>query len=293
MELRHHHVPLNGTELHHVSAGDSGSPVLLVHGFPETWWAFHRLLPLLAEHHRVIAVDLRGFGQSAVAGPQHNSATAAEDLRQLVEHLDLGPVHLLAQDVSGSTAYRLAHAHPEAVRSLTAVEMGLAGFGLEGFADVTRGGSWHIGLLAAPSHVAELLLTGHERELLGRWAFPTMTTVPEAVTADDVDEMARGYGRHGGWRGAMGLYRSMLTEGDDLRALRDQGRLDLLALAVGSSGGDFTARTLREVVAGEVTAVELPGVGHHVALEAPHALASVALDFWGTVDEARPAPAPR
>jgi pimeloyl-ACP methyl ester carboxylesterase len=283
--MHHHFTRLAATELHHVSAGEAGSPVLLVHGFPETWWAFHRLIPLLAEHHRVIAVDLRGFGDSAAAGPDHDSATAAEDLHQLLQHLDLGPVHLLAQDVSGGVAYRLAHAHPDDVRSLTAVEAGLAGFGLESFADVTHGGSWHIGLLAAPTAVAELLLTGHERALLGQWAFPTMTTVADAVTADDVAEMARGYARPGGWRGAMGLYRSLLREGDELRSLRDQRRLDLPALAVGAYGGDFTAATLREVVAGDVATVELPGVGHHVALEAPAALADALLDFLRSVDD--------
>ena len=47
-----------------MSAGTEGSPVLLVHGFPETWWTFHKLIPRLSEHHRVFAVDLRGFGDS-------------------------------------------------------------------------------------------------------------------------------------------------------------------------------------------------------------------------------------
>ena len=59
---------VNGTELHYVTAGNEGSPVLLVHGFPESWWTFRKLIPLLSEHHRVVAVDLRGFGDSAPRG---------------------------------------------------------------------------------------------------------------------------------------------------------------------------------------------------------------------------------
>jgi pimeloyl-ACP methyl ester carboxylesterase len=59
--VTHHCLDLNGTELHYVSAGETGSPVLLVHGFPESWWTFHKLIPLLANDHRVFAVDLRGF----------------------------------------------------------------------------------------------------------------------------------------------------------------------------------------------------------------------------------------
>lgn len=285
--MAHHTVRLNGTELHYVSAGTEGTPVLLVHGFPETWWAFHRVIPLLAERHRVFAVDLRGFGDSE-ATPETTagtgaSATAAEDLHRLIEQLGLGPVHLLGQDIAGATVFRLAATHPEDVASLTAVEMGLAGFGLEGLADVTHGGSWHVGALAAPG-IPELLLTGREREFLGGWVFPTMTAVPDAVTEADVTELARTYSRTGGWRGAAGLYRSMLTEGDELRALAQASPLTVPVLAVGSSGGPFTARTMSQVSDGEVRSVLLDGVGHHVALEAPGALSEAVLTFLADVD---------
>lgn len=281
--LTHHRAAVNGTELHYVTAGTAGFPVLLVHGFPETWWAFHAVIPLLAARHRVVAVDLRGFGDSRVAGEDHDSATAAEDLHQLVASLGLGPVHLLAQDISGGVAYRLVRTHPADVLSFTGVEMGLAGFGLEGFADVTSGGSWHIGVLAAPDGLGELLLTGHERELLGSWAFPTMTSVAGAVTGSDVDEMARGYSRPGGWRGAIGLYRSMLTEGEELQGGVETGLLQVPALAVGGGGGSFTAATLGQVFT-DVSTTQVDGVGHYVALEAPDRLARVLLDFLAAVD---------
>src|SRR3954466_6818444 len=112
VEVEHHHVEVNGTTLHYVAAGTSGSPVLLVHGFPETWWAFRRLIPLLAAHHRVYAVDLRGFGDSATASDEYSSAGAAEDLHALISHLSLGPMHVVGQDISGGVVYRLAATHP-------------------------------------------------------------------------------------------------------------------------------------------------------------------------------------
>jgi len=140
--VRHHHVCVNATDLHYVSAGTSGSPVLLVHGFPETWWVFHKLIPLLSEHHRVFAVDLRGFGDSREATDDHDSLTAATDLVELITHLDLGPVHLTGQDVSGPTTYRVAATHPDLVKSFTAIETALPGFGAEALADVTHGGAW-------------------------------------------------------------------------------------------------------------------------------------------------------
>jgi pimeloyl-ACP methyl ester carboxylesterase len=281
--VQHHRAAVEGAELHYVTAGSAGSPVLLVHGFPESWWAFHRVIPLLAERHRVVAVDLRGFGDSSVAGEGFTSTVAADDLHRLVAALGLGPVHLVGQDVAGATLVRLATSHPADVASLTAVEMGLPGLGLEAFADVTRGGSWHIGALAAPG-IAELLFTGRERELLGRWAFPSMVATPGAVTDDDVAELARGYARPGGWRGAVGLYRSILSEGPEIARLVAEHPLDLPALAVGGSGGEFTAATVRQAVRGDVRAVQLDGVGHYVALEAPDRLAAAVGDFLDALD---------
>jgi pimeloyl-ACP methyl ester carboxylesterase len=204
----------------------------------------------------------------------------------VVEQLDTGPVHLVAQDISGGAAFRFATARPEALRSFTAIEMGLAGFGLEAFADVAHGGSWHIGALAAPG-IPELLFVGRERELLAEWAFPSMTVRPESITQDDVAEFARTYARPGGWRGAAALYRSMLAEGDELSSLAASRPLTVPVLAVGAGGGPFTARTMQQVTTGKVTEVYLDGVGHYVAMEAPAALGDVLLDFFervGTVD---------
>jgi pimeloyl-ACP methyl ester carboxylesterase len=280
---QHHDVSVHDTTLHVVTAGPTGAPpILLVHGFPESSWAFHRVVPLIADRLRVVAVDLRGFGASATAPMDWSSRAAAEDLHALVTTLDLGPVHLAFQDIAGGTAYRLATAHPDSVRSLIATEAGLAGFGLEGFADVLHGGSWHIGALVAPG-IPELLLSGREHELLAEWAFPTMTAVPDAVSAVDVAEFARGFARTGGWNGAVGLYRSMLTEGDEFRA-RAARPLHLPALAIGGSGGPFTEATVRAVTDGPVTAVVLDGVGHHVTLESPDRWADAVLAFTDRVD---------
>ncbi|MDT4939551.1 MAG: hypothetical protein QOG80_3222, partial [Pseudonocardiales bacterium] len=171
-EVEHHNASVGGATLHYVSAGANGSPILLVHGFPESWWAFHKLIPLLAQSHRVFAVDLRGFGNSDHQPGNYDSATMAEDLHQLIQTLGLGAVHLTGQDIAGGTVFRLAATHPEDVASLTAIEMGLAGFGLESLGDITHGGSWHIGVLAAPG-IAEMLFPGRERDLIGGWAFPS------------------------------------------------------------------------------------------------------------------------
>jgi pimeloyl-ACP methyl ester carboxylesterase len=282
-EVEHHTASVNGTILHYVSAGSKGSPILLVHGFPESWWTFHKLIPLLAKTHRVVAVDLRGFGDSDNKPGNYDSATIAEDLHQLIQTLGLGAVHLAGQDIAGGTVFRLAATHPDDVASFTGIEMGLAGFGLESLADVTHGGSWHIGVLAAPG-IAEMLFPGRERDVLGGWAFPSMTAVPGAISESDVDEFVRVYSRADGWRGPIGLYQSMLSEGDDLKALAATNPLTIPTLAVGGFGGTMTLNALNQVTQGEVASIQLDGVGHYVAMEAPDALAQAILSFLTDVD---------
>ena len=283
--ITHHSAHVNGTTLHYAAAGTAGSPVLLVHGFPETWRAFRKLIPQLAVSHRVFAVDLRGFGDSDTAPGDYDSKAAAEDLHQLIAHLGLGPVHLTGQDISGATVFRLAATHPGDVLSLTAIETGLAGFGLEALADVTHGGVWHIGFLAAPG-IPEMLLAGHEREFIGQYAFPSMTAVPGAVAAADIDDFARTYARPGGWRGAAGLYRSMLREGPEIRALAESPGLTVPVLAVGAGGRQFTAQTMSQAASGRISTVQLDGIGHYVALEAPAELAQAVLGFVDDIDAA-------
>lgn len=282
-EVQHCEAEVNGTTLHYVSAGRSGSPILLVHGFPETWWAFHRIIPLLAKNHRVFAVDLRGFGDSEASSTPHGSQTLADDLHALIVKLEVGPVHLSGQDVSGSVAFRLAALHPEDVASFTAIEMGLPGFGLEGLADVTHGGAWYIGLFIAPG-IPDLLLPGREREFLAKIAYPAMCAVPEAVNDADMNEFVRSYGRPNGWTGAVGLYRAMLSEAAEIKALAEAHKLEMPVLAVGAGGGLFTEMTMKQVAGAEIRSTVLDGVGHYVAMEAPERLADVMLAFVGDVD---------
>ena len=281
-EVTHRRATIRGADLHYVTAGEAGTPILLVHGFPESWWAFHKLIPLLAAEHRVVAVDLPGFGDSGTEPGEYTSAAFAAALRELIEHLDLGPVHLTGQDISGLTTFRLAAGHPGLVRSFTAIESALPGFGLEALADVAHGGMWHVGFLGAPG-IPEMLLAGREREFLAGYAFPAMSGTPGAVSEGDIDEFTRVYSRQGGLRGTAGFYGSMLAEGDEIRALAAHGRLKMPVLAVDGGTGDLTRLTLAQV-AEDVTTAKVDDVGHLVAMEAPAALAATLLGFYRRLD---------
>ena len=279
--VTHHNARLNGTDLHWVSAGTDGTPILLVHGFPESWWAFHKLIPLLAAEHRVFAVDLPGFGDSATNLDDYSSAAMAGSLRALIDHLGLGPVHLTGQDIGGIGTFRLAADHPGLVRSFAAIETALPGFGLERFADVANGGLWHFGFLAAPG-IPALLLAGREREFLADYVYPARCGTPGAITEQDVDEFTRTLARPDGLRGTAGVYSSMLQEGETFRRIVAQGRLTMPVLAV--SGGTGGVAAMMEQVAENVTAAQVDGVGHLVAMEAPDALAETLLGFYKTLD---------
>jgi len=280
--LDHDELLLPDARLHYVRSGRNGSTVLLVHGFPETWRAFERVIPSLAEHHRVVAVDLRGFGGSRSLVEDFDSDDVARDLLALIEHLGHQWVHVVGQDIAGGAVFRLATQHPDRVRSLTAIEMGLAGYGLEAFADVTSGGSWHIGALAAP---------GVPRMLLEDKALPFVSAMIRGLTADQaaigehlLGGIASDYARPGGFDGAAALYRSMLREGAELRELAERSPLTMPVLAIGAGGGGFTAETLEQVARGAVEAAHLDGVGHYAAMEAPTRVVDALLPFLARVD---------
>jgi predicted alpha/beta-fold hydrolase len=77
---------LNGATLHYVRGG-AGPAIILLHGFPEDWYAYHRIMPQLAKQFTVVAVDLRGIGGSAATAGGYDAANMAEDVHQLAEHL--------------------------------------------------------------------------------------------------------------------------------------------------------------------------------------------------------------
>ena len=163
------------------------------------------------------------------------------------------------------------------MQSYTAIETGLPGFGLEMLADVTHGGAWHIGVLAAPG-IPEMLLAGRERAFLADYAFPSLNATPDAFTDDDIDEFVRSYARPDGFSGAAGLYRSMLGGSRrDPRAgfpeaqhARARGRRRI---------GRVHPAAIRQV-ATDVTAVSLDGIGHYAAMEAPDRLADALVSFY-------------
>lgn len=116
----HRFLTLNGIRLHVVEAG-LGPPVLLLHGFPEFWYAWRHQIPALAAAgFHAVAPDLRGYNESdrPIAIHHYRPRLLVEDVVGLIQQLSDGPVYLVGHDWGGVLAWRVAALYPHLVRKL-------------------------------------------------------------------------------------------------------------------------------------------------------------------------------
>ena len=100
----------------HVVIGGEGPPVLLVHGWPENWYAWRHVMPDLAQHHTVVAVDQRGMGLSDKPDDGYDAGTLARDLAALMDELGHDRFALVGHDTGMVISYALAADFPRARR---------------------------------------------------------------------------------------------------------------------------------------------------------------------------------
>jgi pimeloyl-ACP methyl ester carboxylesterase len=106
----------------HLAVIGEGEPVVLLHGFPQHWWQWHAIAPVIAAGgYRVICPDLRGAGWTEAADPRIDRETRLRDLLALFDVLQIERAHLLSHDMGVITAMQLTYDHPERVR--TAVQL--------------------------------------------------------------------------------------------------------------------------------------------------------------------------
>jgi haloacetate dehalogenase len=95
--MTHHTVHVNGIKIHYVESG-KGSPLVLLHDFPETWYCWRHQIPVLAEKFRVIVPDLRGYGGTEKPASGYDKRTMANDIRALLQHLEIGKISMIGHD---------------------------------------------------------------------------------------------------------------------------------------------------------------------------------------------------
>ena len=95
--------------------GGKGDPIVLLHGYPQSWYEWRYVMPDLAKNYTVIAPDLRGFGDSSKPMTGYDGKTIAEDIYQLTTQLGFNRILLVAHDVGSQPAFSYAAEHPNNV----------------------------------------------------------------------------------------------------------------------------------------------------------------------------------
>ena len=112
--VRHSYVHVNGFRVHVAEAGDpDGEPLVMLHGWPQHWWCWRKVIPALAERYRVICPDLRGHGWSDAPADGYDKPQFAADLVALLDALGLDRVRLVGHDWGAMAGFLACIRHPE------------------------------------------------------------------------------------------------------------------------------------------------------------------------------------
>jgi pimeloyl-ACP methyl ester carboxylesterase len=267
-----------GAVLHSVIGG-SGPALVLLHGWPQTWWAWHRVMLALAERFTVIAVDLPGLGDSSRPGTGYDTDNVSALVHALVADLGHEEIFLVGHDWGGAVAYSYAAQFRSAVRRLVVIEMLVPGFGWEPLLTPNPAGwVWHMAFHAVPD-VPEMLTAGKERAYLSYFLKTLGAYDPTAVTEEDVDEYVRCYTAPGAWHAAFQYYRAWF---DDVAQNECHAAVPLEIPVLGI-GGSFSSATFPEeslrAVARNVSGHVIDRCGHWIASEQPDALVDALVNF--------------
>ena len=280
-----------GVRLHYVTAGTGPRTMVLLHGYPETWYEWrHVLRPFAAAGWRVIAPDYRGAGGSSKPTDGYDKRTMAADVRHLLtDHLGVsGPVTMVGHDIGMMVAYAYAAEYADAVDRLVLMEAPLPGTAtwdqMLSKTNLTGFMAWHFYFHNADNNLAESLTAGRERLYLQHF-YTRLAFNPDAISPADLDEYAGQFSAAGAMRAGFEVYRAFDGDAAANRAgLAKRGRLKMPVLALGGTASFYLpiAEAMLKEVATDVTVVPIPECGHWIAEEKPRSLVSEVLNFTGT-----------
>ena len=281
-DVTHHHADLGDVRLHYVTAG-AGFPLVLLHGWPQSWYEWRHIIPTLAARYRVIAPDLRGLGDSSRPADGYDKKTIGSDIwRLLHDYLGIAHFNLVGHDWGGPTAYAIAAAHPDAVRKLAILDVAIPG---DGSANISQGGRrWHHALHQTLD-LPEALITGREDIYLG-WFYRNYGHRPDVLSDADIAEYLRTYRQPGALRAGFSYYRAIPRDIADNEAISRTVKLPMPVLALG--GDSAWGRRLEVLHSLQRLAVNVRGgvieqCGHWMPEEQPDRLLAQLLPF---LDEA-------
>jgi pimeloyl-ACP methyl ester carboxylesterase len=273
------YVDTGDLRLHAVTGGD-GPPLLLVHGWPQTWYAWRLLMPELARDFTVIAVDQRGIGLSGKPEDGYDAGTLASDLVALMDALGHPRFAVYGTDVGMPIAYALAADHPDRLDRLIVSEAPLPGVSPSPplfLPPALNARLWHLAFNQLPK-INEQLVTGREEIFFGAEFDASAGTnkLPGYAVRYYIDTLAAS---PDALRGSFGFYRALTTTIAQNQQ-RKERRLTLPVLAIGGgeSSGEGVGNTMK-LAADDVQAMVIPGCGHWVAEQAPDELLAAVTAF--------------
>lgn len=277
-----------GVEIRAWTSG-AGSPVLLLHGYPQTHQMWHRVAPELAKHHTVVAADLRGYGDSDKPTPtedrsNYSKRAMADDQHRLMASLGFDHYAVVGHDRGGRVAHRLGLDRPEAVDRIAVLDIIPT---LHMFDNVDRGMAtsyFHWFFLAKRGGMPEALQRADPRTWL-RSRFEGRHAGGDPIADEAYAEYERCFLLPGSIEGSTADYQAAATiDLEHDRADRDRGKrleMPLLALWGASSyvGRHFDVTSVWSHFAHTVTGTPIAS-DHYLAEEAPDAVTAQLLDFF-------------
>jgi pimeloyl-ACP methyl ester carboxylesterase len=273
----HYKTQVNGFLMHYVIGG-KGDPIVLLHGWPETWYGWRHVIPeLIANNFTVIAPDMRGLGDSEKPQTGYDKKTVADDVYQLVKKLGHTKIYIAAHDWGGPVAYSYAAAHPEGVEKMIVLDTLLPGFGYEEAGSFLPNGIWHFSFHAV-NDLPEKLIEGKEDVYLN-W-FYDWTYNQSAITPEDREEYIKQYSKPGALRAGFEYYRAVFEDAKQNKEYAKQ-KLEIPILTIGGEAalGNLTTTTFQKV-ANNVTGITLSNTGHFIPEERPNVVIKQILDFF-------------
>lgn len=281
----HQRVALDDVSIHLRYAG-SGPPLLLVHGNPQYSLTWRTIGPILAENYTVIAPDNRGAGDSSIPPDGNYSAAAsAEDLKGVLDFLNITSTYVFSHDKGSGMAAALAAKYPDTVKMLGISEYPLPGFGYEEssnpapFWDLYQ--NWQLAFFSV-TDAAEFFISGRERQMLEWYFFHGSYSGTSSVPTDIVTRYTDSIAKPGFLRAMLGPF-STRTVYDDARFFKATIGRKPLGMPVLTLGGEASFdKTIGELYKNVTTELEVdavPKAGHWIADENPEWVAQRVLQF--------------
>lgn len=271
----------NGISLHYVRGG-AGPAVVLLHGYPQDWYEWHRVMPRLARRFTVVAVDLRGVGRSGVTANGYDAETLAEDIHSLVQHLGLERIYLAGHDIGGMVTYAYARLYPETLRGAMILDVPLPG--VEPWESVTVDPLlWHFEFHQTP-HVPEALVAGRQEAYFRLAFFDRFAGDPSVFTDEELARYAESYAAPDRLRAGFAFYRAFPANAQFNRSRRTPIDVPIVLAGGEHAVGQINpviAEALRELGVRDVKTEQIANSGHYVADEQPDAVAALIERYAG------------